>query len=137
MFNNWTWDQWKAFGRHVGTYAGGIVTGAVALGLITNADGASLASALKDIMDGTGKIVAGLVTIAGIVGPVYTSLRSSRSASPDNQAAATVKNIEEGVPINGKKADLIKAIADQPEVAVVKLKDPVLAESILSPKVVS
>jgi hypothetical protein len=132
-----TWDQWKAAGRHVGTYAGGIITGAVALGLITSADGASLATGLKDIVDGTGKLAAGIVTILGIIGPMYTAWRAQKSAAPENQAKATVKNLEKGVPLNGEKAKLIAAVADQPEIKKVEVLDPNLALAIPSNKVVS
>lgn len=132
---NWTWDQWKAFGRHVGTYLGGIITGLVTLHLITGADGATLLQAIRDITDGTSKIVAGVVAIIGVVGPLYTSLRSSRSAAPDSQVKSAAKVLEAGLPINGAKDKIINAVADQPEVKKVELVDKVQAAALPSDKV--
>lgn len=136
IFRDWTWDQWKAFGRHIGTYAGGIITGAVTLHLIAGADGATLLQAIKDISEGLGKVAAGVAAIIGVVGPLYTSIKSSRSAAPEAQAAQTVKNLEAGVPLNGKRDQLIAAVAAQPDVAKVEMVNPAKAERILCDKVV-
>lgn len=133
----WTKAQWDAYGRHIGTYIGGIVTGLITFGLITQTDGATLVAALNDIMDGTGKIVAGLATIAGIVGPMYTAWKAARSASPEKQAEQTVKNLQAGTPINGEKKKLIEAVAEQPEVKKVVMTTPEEAYEIPSNKVTS
>lgn len=90
---NLTWDQYKAAGRHVASYAAGGVTVAVTMGLLTNGQGADLNSALSSIVDGVGHITAGLVTIAGIVTPFYTAWRSSHSANPSIQAASITASV--------------------------------------------
>lgn len=137
FLSTWTWDQWKAFGRHVGSYAAGLATAAVVVGVVSQADGATLIQGITQVTDGAGKVVTGFATIFGVLWPIYNSIKAARSASPENQAKQTVKNIENGVSINGEQAKLIKAIADTPVVAEVKLTDPKLAESIPSEKVVS
>lgn len=146
MFH-WTQAQWDAYGRHVGTYVGGIITGLITIGLVTQTDGMALINGLNSIVEGVGKIIAGIGVIAGVAGPIYTAWRAARSASPEKQAEQTVKNINEGVPINGKKEELVQtlvktdtdaliaAVAAQPEVRKVVVKDPVKAMEIPSDKV--
>lgn len=122
FWNTWTWDQWKAAGRHASSYAGGIITGAVALGLVSNVDGATLTSAIKEIMDGSGKVIAGLISLVGVVGPIYSAIKASRSAAPENQAKQTVKNIEEGVPLGVEGPKLVEAIVASPNISIPKGK---------------
>ena len=133
---NWTWDQWKAFGRHVLTYMSGIVSGAMVIGIISNADGTKLIAAISDLAEGAGKVATALATIIGIMVPIYTSLRASKSAAPDSQVKAAAKVLELGLPVNGAKDKIINAVADQPEVKKVELQDPAKADTLPSNKVV-
>ena len=133
---NWTWDQWKAFGRHVITYISGIVSGAMVIGIISNADGTKLIAAISDLADGAGKVATSIVTIVGILAPLYAALKASKSASPDSQVKAAAKVLELGLPVNGAKDKIINAVADQPEVKKVELVDPAKADTLPSNTVV-
>lgn len=132
----WTWDQWKAAGRHGLTALSASLATAVFMGIISSADSKTILANIDLISQGVGKIVAGVTGLITVLVPIYTALRAANSAKPENQAKATIKNLNEGVPLNGTKDQLINALANQPEVAQVKLVDKTKANELPSPKVV-
>lgn len=133
----WTGDQWKAASRHIVTAAGTAMAILLWFKLIPEMNAKVVVENVGIIADSLTKIGLAIGAIVTALGPLWALISASKSAAPENQAKATVKNIENNVPINGEKAKLIQAIADQPEVAVVKLTDPALAAEIPSPKVTS
>lgn len=132
----WTPDQWKAFSRHVVTAAGTAMAILLWFKLIPEMNAKIVVENVGIIADSLTKIGLAVGAIVTALGPVWSAIQASKSAAPENQAKATVRNIENNVPINGEKANLINAIANQPEVKKVELEDPVLASEIPSPKVV-
>lgn len=128
--NPFTWNkaQWDAAGRHVLTAVTTATPILILLKVITPEQ--------ADFWQNTTPII--FASIAGVflaIGPVYALIQAARSASPDNQAAQTVKNLEAGVPLNGKRDQIIAAVADQPDVKKVEMVDQAKAAEIPSAKV--
>lgn len=147
----WTWGQWKAGGRHVATYAAGLVTGAVALGFISQGQGTDLTGGISDVVDGATQLAKGIVTIAGILLPMYTTWRAAHSASPSEQVKNVVASASNGMKAEQRtelvqavvnsgnteqRKEVIAAVAEMPEVKGV-VAQPAVAKSIPSEKVVS
>lgn len=126
---SWNKSQWEAFGRHIITALSAVIATLVMVNLVKAEDAAAI------ISSGT-QLITALVGLAAIVVPVISGFWASATAAPEAQALATVKNLEAGVPLNGKKDQLINAIAEQPEVKKVELRDPAKADSLPSNKVV-
>lgn len=126
---SWNKSQWDAFGRHILTAAGSAIAALVMAGVLTTENAAIYLGHLT-------VFVTAIVALASMLGPIYAAYRAADSASPTNQAIQTVKNLNAKTDLNGEKAKLIEAVAEQPEVARVVVADPVLANEIPSPKVV-
>lgn len=125
---NWTKAQWEAFGRHVITALSSAVAVLVMIKVVKADDAAAIISSST-------QLITALVGLATLVVPIVSGIYASKSAAPENQAAQTVKNLQEGVPLNGKKDQLINAIAEQPDVKKVEMQDPAKAAELPSNKV--
>jgi hypothetical protein len=91
---NWNWNQAKAAGKHLASYAAGGVTVAVAWGLLSSAQGTELTTDIGHVTSGLTELGKGLAGIAGILTPIYTMWRSAHNASPPMQALS----LEQAVP---------------------------------------
>lgn len=126
---SWTKAQWEAFGRHIITALAATVAPLVAVNLVKAEDAAALVSSAT-------ALITALVGLASIVVPIVSGIYASKSAAPENQAKQTIANLNAGVPLNGKRDQLIEAVANQPDVKAVEMKDPLKAEAISSNKVI-
>ena len=106
-----TIPETAAFSRHIITYGGGVLTGAVALGLATPEQASATTQALKDLAHGVGEVGAALATIADTGMGIWAGVK----ASFPSRAASVAAN---------------------PQVAAVVMKDEAAAAAIPSPKVV-
>jgi len=122
---NWNWNEKKAAGRHVLTYAGGLVTMAAVWGLVSQGDASTLTQGLNDIGAGLAQFAKGVAAIAGVLVPLYSALMAKRSAQPDQQIKSVVatlsapnsgKTVAEVVSDESDRKKLISAVADMPEV---------------------
>jgi hypothetical protein len=125
---SWTKAQWEAFGRHIITALAATVATLVAVNLVKAEDAAALVNSAT-------ALITAVVGLASIVVPIISGFYASKSASPEHQAAQTVKNLTEGVALNGKRDQLIEAVANQPDVKSVEMQDPAKAQAISSNKV--
>lgn len=128
--NPFTWNkaQWDAAGRHVGTIFSTAAPILILLKVITPEQ--------ADFWQNTTPII--VASIGGMflaLFPIYTLIMAARSASPDNQAKQTVKNLKEDT-LNGERDELIAAVADQTDVKEIIMKSPMKANQIPSEKVV-
>jgi hypothetical protein len=135
IIRDWTWDQWKAVGRHGLTAVSAIIGTLVFSDLINANNAQDLAKDVNIIVDSVGKIATAIAGIVAILAPVYAGLRAASSAKPENQAKAVVKALDQGLPLNGKRNELINAIANQPDVKKVEMVDKTIADAIPSEKV--
>lgn len=124
----WTKAQWDAFGRHVLTAVGSALAVLVLTGAVSQTQAAEYLGHLT-------ALVTSVIALVATVAPLYAAIRAAHTASPEKQAEATVQNLDSGAPLNGKKAELIAAVANQPEVKEIVMQDPVEAEGIPSMKV--
>lgn len=125
---SWNKSQWDAFGRHILTAAGSAFAALVMTGAITSENATAYLGHLTIF-------VTAILGLASMLGPIYASIQAANSASPERQAEATVQNLEQGVPLNGKKDQLIAAVAEQPEVKKVQMVSVEKAVEIPSKKV--
>lgn len=141
----WNWNQLKASGKHWGSYLAGGLTVAVAFHLLTPAQSADLTSNVDSIVTSLEKIVTAIAAIAGIITPIYTSFRAANNASPSSQVKSVLQNLSapeitqaaNAVADPTSRNKLIQAVAEMPEVKIIDLKNPAMAEANPSPKVVS
>lgn len=132
----WTRAQWDAAGRHLLNIAGTVGALLIALKVVAPAMLASVTPETVTFWTGQGAIIFGALSAVFLaLAPIYSMLQAAMSASPESQAEQTVKNLESGVPLNGKKDQLIAAVADQPEVAKIDMVSKAKADEILSDKV--
>lgn len=132
---NWNVDQWKAASRHVVTAVGAVVGTLVFTKVLPQAAGESIVANVKIIFDSLSNIITATGAIIVSLGPIWSLIRSTQSASPERQVEATVKNLASGVPLNGKRDLLIAAVANQPDVAKIEMVDKTVAQAIPSEKV--
>lgn len=78
---NWTWDQYKAAGKHVASYAAGGVTVAIAFGVLTSSQGADANTDVNSIIDGIESVVKGITGLVAIATPFYTAWMAAHNAS--------------------------------------------------------
>ena len=126
----WNKAQWEAFGQHILTAVSSVLATLVLVDVIP-------AAKAGELMAHTTNIVMALIGLAAIIGPVIAAKGAVYTASPSAQADGAAKALNEGTLTNGKKEALIKAVAEQPEVRKVVVKDPTLAATIPSDKVTS
>lgn len=125
---SWTKAQWDAFGRHILTAVTSAFAALVLAGVLTSDKAAEYIGHIS-------VLVSSVAGIAVLVGPIYAAWRSARSASPEKQAEQTIANLKANVPINGEKDKLIAAVAEQPDVRKVVMRNPAKADEIDSSKV--
>ena len=87
---NWNWNQYKAAGRHIASYAGGAVSMAVALHFITPDQAVDVNGNLKSIFTGLQQVGAGVAGIVAFLAPIYAGWKASHSASPKQEAISLV-----------------------------------------------
>lgn len=104
-------NQIIAFGRHVATFVAGMLTLAVTFNYVSAEQATTLKDSINQIIQSVGAIATAIGPIAAIISGLY----ASRSASPANQ---------------------LKAVAANPTVAKIEVKDPVVVGAIPSDKVV-
>lgn len=85
---NWNWNQYKAAGRHVASYAAGGITVAVGLHFITPQQAVDANGNLTQITTGLTQLIAGITGLVTLLAPIYTSFKAAHSASPVQEAAA-------------------------------------------------
>lgn len=140
---NWNWNQAKAAGKHVASYAAGGVTVAVAFHFLSPTQGGDLSQNIGLVTDGVTKIATGIAGIIAVLAPVYTALKAANNASPSSQVASVVQNLSapqitqaaNAVADPESRTKLIEAVAEMPEVKKIVPNDPALAAAIPSPKV--
>ena len=84
------WNQAKAAGKHVASYAAGGVTMAVALHFLSPSQGTDVAGNINAIVNGVEQVATGIGGLIAIATPFYTAWRASHNASPAAQGAALV-----------------------------------------------
>jgi hypothetical protein len=139
------WNQYKAAGRNVASYAAGGVTVAVFFGWLSAKDGTSITQDINLITTGMGQVLEGIAGLIAVLTPIYTMWRASIAASPSTQVKEVVKNLSASqitqaaneVADPGSRAKLIEAVADMPEVKRIVSASPQVARSISSEKVTS
>ncbi len=140
----WNWQQYKAAGKHVVSYAAGGVSVAVALHFLSPTQATDITTNIGLISDGLTKVVAGIAGLVAVVAPIYTAMKSAHNASPSSQITSVVNNLSapqitqaaNAVADPASRTKLIEAVADMPEVKKIVPVDPELAISTASPKVV-
>ncbi len=138
LFSNpfkWTPDQWKAASRHVITSTGTALAILIWFKLIPDVNAKEVADNVNILVESLTKAAIAIGAIVTALGPIWAMFKASQSAAPEHQAEATIKNLEEGRPIDGKKSELINAIANDPEVKKVEMMDKSKANEIPNPKV--
>lgn len=141
---SWNWNEKKAAGRHVLSYAAGGVTALVALHILTPQDASGITDNLTSIWDGIEKIITGLTGLAAILVPIYTALTAKKSAEPAEQVKAVVANLSapaitqaaDAVADPASRNKLISAVAEMREVRGIVAPESV-AKNTDSNKVVS
>ena len=126
----WNKAQWEAFGRHILTAMSSVLATLVLVDVIP-------AAKAGELMAHTTNIVMALIGLAALLAPALAAHLAARSASPANQASEAVKALKDGTLTNGQREGLIEAVAEQPDVRKVVVKDPTLAATIPSDKVTS
>lgn len=142
---NWNWNQYKAAGKHVASYAAGGVTAAVALHFLSPTQGGDIAENIGLITDGVTKIATGVAGIIAVLAPIYTALKAAHNASPASQVTSVVANLSapqgtqeaNAIADPASRTKLIEAVAEMPEVKKIVPADPALADATASPKVVA
>jgi X-X-X-Leu-X-X-Gly heptad repeat protein len=115
MNMNWNWNQYKAAGKHVASYAAGGVTMALAWGLISPNDASQMTEGISTIVSGIEQLAKGVGMLAGVIIPIYTAWRAAHNASPNEQAKSVAANVDQ---ITDKTAKLavINTVGEMPEV---------------------
>lgn len=84
------WNQYKAAGKHVASFAAGGVGVAVALHFITPSQATDVNGNLTSIFTGLQQVATGIAGLGAVLVPIYTAWRASHNAAPAVQAAALV-----------------------------------------------
>jgi hypothetical protein len=79
---NWTWDQYKAAGKHLASYTAGGVTVAVAFGVLTSSQGVDANADINSIISGLESVAKGVAGLIAIITPIYTAWMAAHNASP-------------------------------------------------------
>lgn len=135
----WGWNEWKAAGRHVGTYAAGGVTVAVAFNFISPEQGQVVGESIGHITSGLTELAKGIAGLVSVGYPIYNMLKAKSAAEPGNQAIAVAENLRRNhgiVPAPARK-EIIGAVAKMPEVDGVVVASPALAKAIPESNVVA
>lgn len=140
----WNLDQWQAAGRNFGSYAAGGITVAVGLHIFDPAEGTNITNHIQQIIEGVGKVAAGIAGLATTLYPIYSMWTAAKTASPSNQVETVVRNLAASPTTQASNAiddptsrnKIIAAVAEMPEVKKVVPQNPDLALAIPSSKVV-
>lgn len=134
-----TWNEAKAAGKHLASYAAGGVTVAVAWGLLSTTSGADINADINLIADGTKKVVEGTAGIIAVLTPIYTAWRAAHNASPDQQQAAVAARPDRMVVAidPAKPAEAAMRVASLPEIKAVITNPEVAAATPQIAKIVS
>lgn len=87
---NWNWNQYKAAGKHVASFAAGGIGVAAALHFISPQQAMDANGNITQIVGGLQQVATGIAGIATVLVPIYTAWRSARNADPTVQAASLV-----------------------------------------------
>lgn len=139
-----TQAQILAAARNAGSYIAGGLTVAVAFHVLSPMQSADITENVNTIVEGATKIATGIAGLIGILTPIYTAWRASKSASPSEQVKSVVNSLNASPAQQSANAiadptsrqKLIEAVAEMPEVKKVVPVDPDLAVVIPSEKVV-
>jgi hypothetical protein len=132
MLPSWNWNQYKAAGKHVASYAAGGVSVAVAFHYLSPGQGDDITTNLNSIFDGIKEIAIGTGGLITVLTPIYTALRAARNASVPNQGASLVAAANNTAsPDQAKMAQV--AIAS----AVIEANDLVVNGTITAPAAVA
>lgn len=111
---SWNWNQYKAAGKHVASYAAGGVTVAVALHFLSDSQGADLGTNINLVVDGAGKVATGIAGIFGVLWPIYNALRAAHNASPTMLASSLAKEVPNTIIVTAP--EIAKATPNLPNV---------------------
>jgi hypothetical protein len=131
---NFNLNSLYAASRHLASYVAGIITVALAWGLVSQTDAATLSDALTHITNGISEFSKAVGMIASVFVPIYTAWRSAHKATPNEQAKSAAENINQVT--NGAKLAVINAVGTMPEVQKV-ITTKAVANATSSEKVVS
>jgi hypothetical protein len=142
---NWNWNQAKAGGKHVATFAAGGVAAAVALHFISGQQGTEITGNINDVVEGLTQAAKGAAGLVATGLALYNGLKAATNASPQQQVKSVVQTLSS--PQNGKtiaevvsdandRKQLINAVAKMPEVRAI-VATPAVARDTFSPKVVA
>lgn len=132
MLPNWNWNQYKAAGKHVASYAAGGVSMAVAFHFLSPSQGSDITTNLNSIFDGVKEIAIGVGGLVTVLTPIYAAWRAANNASSPNQAASLVATANN--PANPEQAKTAQvAIAS----AVIEANDLVVNGTITAPAAVA
>lgn len=140
---DWNWQQYKAAGKNVASYAAGGVSVAVALHFLSPAQGGDVTANIGLISDGLTKVATGIAGLVSSGTIIYTALRAAHNASPSSQVTSVVNNLSapqitqaaNAIADPASRTKLIEAVAEMPEVKKIVPVDPALAVATASPKV--
>lgn len=132
---SWTPAERAAAGRHAVSAGGGALAAFAVIGFISQGDASTGLDAIKQIAEGAGKMINGLVLLAGILAPAYAGLRAKFSASPGQQvkqaseAAAKEPEIAKTLINNVSQLPGVTAVVATPEIARDTSSAKVVAET--------
>lgn len=137
------WMQLKAAGRHLASYAAGGVTVLVAWHFLSPVQGTDITTSLNSISSGIEQVIKGITGLLAVLTPIYTAWRASKAASPSAQIKSVIDNLSapqitqeaNKIADPASRNKLIDAVAEMPEVKVIKADEQV-ALATGSPKVV-
>lgn len=110
---DFTWNQAKAAGKHVASFAAGGVAIALYTHVISDKTGGDLTNDINNITTGVQKIAEGIAGIVAILVPIYTALKAGHNASPVMQAQSLVKEVPGTTVITSQKiADATPNVPD-------------------------
>lgn len=131
---NFNLNSLYAAGRHAASFMAGMISVALAWGLVSQTDAANLTEAITHITNGVSELAKAVGIIASVMVPIYTAWRAASKATPNEQAKSAAHNIEQVT--NGARLTMINAVGTMPEVKQV-VATPSVAVATPSEKVVS
>jgi hypothetical protein len=86
----WNWTQYKASGRHVASFAAGLIGGAAALHFITPQQATDVNGDITALFTGLEQVATSIAGLIAICVPIYTAFKAAHSASPTMEAKSLV-----------------------------------------------
>lgn len=137
---SWNWNQYKAAGKHVASFAAGGIGVAAAMHFITPQQALDANGNITQIVGGLQQVITGIAGIATVLVPIYTALRSAHNANPTVQAQSLVAVANSGttqaVEANAAIANAVIASNDLKLNGTIAAP-PAVADAVPSEKVVS